>query len=285
MSLNFKDIVGNIFYTDKKEEESENEKTSLMQNKLKNILGISTNTGSGSYNPYLKSNGELYNPYINYQSLLDSPKTSNMAKDYIIQATGLTPTQTQSSVSRVTGNNTTNQPINNPNVDTSDLAKLDVVTELPKLTVDQIKNVLSKHFAKSTVIGEANAEGIYKAQQESGMSALAILGIGALESGYGTSSIAKQKNNLWGWGASNSNPGANAQSFKPIDEGALDFANSYLSTYYNGYGAKSIYSAGTGNNPAGMGYSYYNDGSIETRWADSVGSIMQTLYQTATSGS
>ena len=38
------------------------------------------------------------------------------------------------------------------------------------------------------------------------MSALAILGIGALESGWGTSNIAKKTNNIWGYGATNVNP-------------------------------------------------------------------------------
>lgn len=44
------------------------------------------------------------------------------------------------------------------------------------------------------------------------MSALAILGIGALESGWGTSNIAKKTNNIWGYGATNVNPEAT-----PID--------------------------------------------------------------------
>ena len=113
------------------------------------------------------------------------------------------------------------------------------------------------------------------------MSALAILGIGALESGYGTSNIAKQKNNIWGWNATNVNPGGNATAFSQMSKGAEEFANAFMKTYYNGYGAKSIYAAGTGNNPSGKGYAYHDNGTINTKWATDIGSIMKNFYQTA----
>lgn len=171
----------------------------------------------------------------------------------------------------------------NAGADENNLTSLDVASELPKLSAEQISDIISKHFSKSTVIKPSDAEGIYKAQQETGMSALAILGIGALESGYGTSNIAKQKNNLWGWGAVNSNPMGAAKAFSQMSQGALEFAKSFMKTYYNGYGAKSIFSAGTGNNPAGKGYAYYNDGSIEKEWATKVGNIMKNFYNTAKS--
>ena len=117
------------------------------------------------------------------------------------------------------------------------------------------------------------------------MSALAILGIGALESGYGTSNIAKKKNNIWGWNATNVNPGGNAKEFSQMSQGALEFANAFMKTYYNGYGAKSIYSAGTGDNPAGKGYAYLDNGSVDSSWASKVGSIMKNFYNTAKTSS
>jgi hypothetical protein len=54
-----------------------------------------------------------------------------------------------------------------------------------------------------------------------------------------------------------------------------------LKTYYDGYGAKSINSAGTGNNPAGKGYAYYDGGGIDPSWATKVNSIMRNFYRTA----
>lgn len=72
------------------------------------------------------------------------------------------------------------------------------------------------------------------------MSALAILGIGALESGWGTSNIAKKTNNIWGYGATNVNPEGNAHRYGQMSQGATQFATEFMKTYYNGYGAKSI---------------------------------------------
>lgn len=161
------------------------------------------------------------------------------------------------------------------------LGNLDVTTELPKLNSNQIRDIISTYFSNSSVITPSDAEGIYKAQQQSGMSALAILGIGALESGYGTSNIAKKKGNIWGWGATNNNPMGNAKTFSQMSKGALEFANSYLNTYYNKYGAKTINSAGTGDNPSKKGYAYNDDGTIEKEWATKVSNIMKNFYQTA----
>lgn len=163
-------------------------------------------------------------------------------------------------------------------VKSGSLASLDVSTELPKLSANQISDIISKYFSKSTVIKPSDAQGIYDAQQKSGMSALAILGIGALESGYGTSNIAKKKNNIWGWNATNVNPAGNAKSFSQMSQGALEFANAFMKTYYNKYGAKSILSAGTGANPAGKGYAYNDNGTISKSWASSVGNIMDNFY-------
>lgn len=113
------------------------------------------------------------------------------------------------------------------------------------------------------------------------MSALAILGIGALESGWGTSNIAKKTNNIWGYGATNVNPEGNAHRYGQMSQGATQFASEFMKTYYNGYGAKSINSAGTGNNPKGMGYAYTDGGAIDSSWATQVSSIMGQLYNTA----
>lgn len=173
----------------------------------------------------------------------------------------------------------------NPNADASNLGSLDVATELPKLNVNQIADVIAKGFSESTVIKPEDAQGIYDAQMETGMSALALLAIAAQESGRGTSEIAKQKNNLWGWNATNENPYDDAVTFDRIYEGARDYANQYMNTYYDGYGAKSIYSAGTGNNPSGNGYAYKYDSSgklvVDDQWADAVNELMGEFYNTA----
>lgn len=250
------------------------------ETKLSKMLD-SGNPKQFNINPFLDSDGNVFNKFVNYQKLLDSSGIGDSAKRMISEATGLAPTQKENKIQYASYAKNNDFTDFNPDADENNLASLDVTTELPKLNVEQISSIITSHFSKSPVIKASDAQGIFEAQQKSGMSALAILGIGALESGYGTSNIAKNKNNLWGWGASNSNPAGNAKSFSPISQGALEFANSYIKTYYNGYGAKSIQSAGTGDNAAGKGYAYNNDGSINSSWASSIGSIMKNFYQTA----
>lgn len=258
------------------------------QSKVSNVLNSGKATTAAVNNPFLDKYGGLVNPYLDYQTLLDSSNVSNKAKRFIQQATGLKPTantvqQTAQQVENIKplANTDSGTVSFNAGANENNLASLDVTTSLPKLTTDQISKIISKHFSNSSVISPSDASGIYNAQQKSGMSALAILGIGALESGYGTSNIAKQKNNLWGWNATNVNPGGNATSFSQMSQGALEFANKYLKTYYDGYGAKSISQAGTGNNPSGKGYAYNDDGTINSQWATDVGSIMKNFYRTA----
>ena len=104
MSLKLDDIVGNIFYNKEKEQAAEEQKSAALQQKVGNVFGTNEQPTNTSYNPFLKKNGELLNPLINYQKLLDNPNISQKAKDYISQATGLsqatptTATQTSGAV-------------------------------------------------------------------------------------------------------------------------------------------------------------------------------------------
>ena len=95
MPVYSKDIIKNIFHGDEKEKAEEQKKTTDLQNKTDNIFGTSTKEATKS-NPFLKDNGELVNPLLNYQNLLDNPNISRTAKKYISQATGLSPTETKS---------------------------------------------------------------------------------------------------------------------------------------------------------------------------------------------
>lgn len=95
MSLKLKDIVGNIFYTDKKQQTEEQQKSADLQQKISNVFGTNEKTSASTLNPFLNKNGELVNPNLNYQQLLDNPNISQMAKKYISQATGLAPKQTE----------------------------------------------------------------------------------------------------------------------------------------------------------------------------------------------
>ena len=104
MNLKLKDIVGNIFHIDRQEKAAEQQKSAALQQKASNVFGTAENTNAYTFNPFINKNGEILNPYLNYQGLLDNPNISQKAKNYITQATGLTPTVTQqNSVTPSTG--------------------------------------------------------------------------------------------------------------------------------------------------------------------------------------
>ena len=104
LSLKLKEIVGNIFYTDKKEKEAEAQKTAKLQQTTNNVFGTTQKDSADTFNPFLDKNGELFNPLLDYQKILDNPNISQKAKNYITQATGLSPTvTTQKAVTPSTG--------------------------------------------------------------------------------------------------------------------------------------------------------------------------------------
>lgn len=74
------------------------------RNKVSSVLNSGNEKASGGINPFLDKSGNLVNPYINYQKILDNDSVSAKAKDFIQQATGLTPTvKQQNAVTPSTG--------------------------------------------------------------------------------------------------------------------------------------------------------------------------------------
>ena len=60
----------------------------LLKNKVSKLYG----SEKAEYNPFLNKDGSVFNKYLNHQSLLDNPNVSAKAKQFISNATGLTPT-------------------------------------------------------------------------------------------------------------------------------------------------------------------------------------------------
>lgn len=85
-----------------------------------------------------------------------------------------------------------------------------------------------------------------QAEKEHSVNGLYLMGLACLESGYGTSNYAVNRNNLVGWNAVNSNPNK-ASYFDSKEECILYVAEklktNYLSEngcYFNGYTAKAV---------------------------------------------
>lgn len=66
---------------------------SPFKSKVDSMLKSNGEKRQAVINPFLDKNGNLFNPYINYQDALDSNAVSGKAKQFIQQATGLSPTQ------------------------------------------------------------------------------------------------------------------------------------------------------------------------------------------------
>ena len=107
------------------------------------------------------------------------------------------------------------------------------------LSLEQFKKVLtdSKDINK---IFQNNAEYFYYIEQQYKINGILIAAIGIHESAWGTSKLAKDKNNLFGYGAYDSNPYNGAYSFSDYSE-SIDLIARVLVKYYLNPKGTSIY--------------------------------------------
>lgn len=135
------------------------------------------------------------------------------------------------------------------------------------LTLSDFKTVLSNNLSDKNKIFEQSAEYFYKAEQKYKVNGIFLASIGIHESAWGTSKIANDKNNLFGFTAYDSDPYNSATSFdnyeNAINKVAEVLSTKYLhvagtkisdeltatGTYFNGTSAKSVnvrYASDTG---------------------------------------
>lgn len=142
------------------------------------------------------------------------------------------------------------------------------------VTAGQIDNWLQSNNSPLTGLGSAY---IY-AQNQYGVDATYLVGHSILESGWGKSQIAQTDNNLFGYGAYDSNPGYFAGKF-PSDEYAIRFEAWEVRNNYLNPGSSHFYQWPT---LLGMNHDY----ATSTTWATSIGQLMnQYVSQTNGSGS
>ena len=148
------------------------------------------------------------------------------------------------------------------------------------LTLSDFKTVLSNNLSDKNKIFEQNAEVFYNAEQKYKVNGIFIASVGIHESAWGTSKIASDKNNLFGFTAYDSDPYNSATTFDSY-ENAINKVAETLSTKY-------LHTAGTkiGDDLIATG-AYFNGTtakSVNVRyasdeaWADKVFNYMQYLY-------
>lgn len=162
------------------------------------------------------------------------------------------------------------------------LSTLNINMKLNKpsgLTLEQFKKVLSNEKDKNKIF-ENNAEYFYYIEKQYNINGIFVAAVGIHESAWGTSKIALQKNNLFGYGAYDSNPYNGAYEFSNYSESIDLLARVFVKYYLNPSGT-SIYG---GEKAIGT---YYNGATLsgvnkkyasDKNWANAVFSHMKYLY-------
>mgnify|MGYP003372133214 CR=1 FL=1 len=147
------------------------------------------------------------------------------------------------------------------------------------LSLEQFKKILNDSKDKNKIFTN-NAEYFYYIEKQYNINGVFVAAVGIHESAWGTSKIALQKNNLFGYGAYDSNPYNGAYNFSNYSESIDLIARVFVKYYINPRGT-SIYGGekalGTyynGSNLSGINKNYASD----KNWANAVYSHMQYLY-------
>ncbi len=148
------------------------------------------------------------------------------------------------------------------------------------LTLEQFKKVLSNNEQDKNKIFEQNAEYFYYIEKQYNINGLFVAAVGIHESSWGTSKIALDKQNLFGYGASDSNPYNNAYTFSSYSEGIDLVARVFVKYYINPNGTK-IYDneVATGKYYSGTTLKDVNKKyATDKNWNKGVYSWMNYLY-------
>lgn len=147
------------------------------------------------------------------------------------------------------------------------------------LTLEQFKKVLSDKKDTNKIF-ENNAEYFYYIEKQYNINGVFVASVGIHESAWGTSKIARDKKNLFGYGAYDSNPYHGAYSFSDYSESIDLIARVFVKYYINPKGT-SIYG---GEKAVGT---YYNGATLsgintkyatDKNWANGVYHHMKYLY-------
>lgn len=162
------------------------------------------------------------------------------------------------------------------------LATLDFNMKLNKpsgLTLEQFQKVLTDSRDVNNIFSD-NAQYFYYIESQYQINGIFVASIGIHESAWGTSQIALNKKNLFGYGAYDSNPYNGAYQFSNYSE-CIDLIARVLVKYYLNPKGTSIYSGETAQgtyytspNLTGVNQKYATD----KNWANAVYSYMKYLY-------
>ncbi|MBR0428396.1 MAG: G5 domain-containing protein [Clostridia bacterium] len=146
-------------------------------------------------------------------------------------------------------------------------------------TLEQFTKALTDTKDKNKIF-EKNAKYFYYIEKQYNINGMFVAAVGIHESAWGTSKIALNKNNLFGYGAYDSNPYNGAYTFDDYAE-AIDLVSRVFVKFYLNPKGTIIYDGQTAN---GKYYSGNTLSSVNKRyatdknWANGVYTHMQYLY-------
>ena len=158
---------------------------------------------------------------------------------------------------------------------------IDMDLSLPSnLTLSDYKTVFANNALDKNKIFEQNAENFYNAEQKYKINGIFLAAIGIHESAWGTSKIAQDKNNLFGYMAYDRDPYNSAATFENYENTINTVAEALSTRYLHVAGTKitdELTATGTyfnGTTAKSVNVRYASDEA----WADKVFNYMQYLY-------
>lgn len=110
-------------------------------------------------------------------------------------------------------------------------------------------------------------------QNTYGVNALLMAGVAANESAWGTSSIARSKNNIFSLNAVDSSPEASADTYATVDACVKNFAEGWMSKRYLNPNNGNYYGSFLGNKASGINVKYASD----PYWGEKAATIAWSL--------
>lgn len=148
------------------------------------------------------------------------------------------------------------------------------------LTLEQFEKIFENESKDKNGVFKENAKYFYYAEQSYGINGVFVAAIGIHESAWGTSKIATNKKNLFGYGAYDMSAYASAYSYNGYATG-IDMISRVLVKHYLNPKGTSIYNGEVatgkyynGCTLAGVNKKYATD----KKWSDSVYTWMKYLY-------
>lgn len=143
------------------------------------------------------------------------------------------------------------------------------------VTAEAIDSLIRKYCGSSSVLKPGDGKYFIEAQNASGIDALVLFAIASHESAYGTSQIAHDKNNLYGYGAYDSSPYASAYGYNGLEAGIVEIAKKIGKYYVNERGQDTLYKIE--HDPDGTGFRYASDQQWDTKVSGHLEKFMDDL--------